>query len=133
MAADIPISEKALLRSVRHPGLMHERRLGSHGRFGIDDGWQRLILDGDQVQGLLGELRRPRRYSGDRLAMVTHTIRRQKRLIPNHARHQQPSRQVLRGEHGFDALKRPRPAGIHRADQGMRMWASQDRSIQLAG
>ena len=55
---------------------MQQRRIGLHCLFDIDDVRQHVVLDLDQLAGLLGDRRRGRRHRSDGVAVIEDLVAR---------------------------------------------------------
>jgi hypothetical protein len=102
-----------------------------HGLERIDRGGQRLVLDLDQVEGLLGDGRLVGGHRGHRLAHEHHAVDREhgvgarRRLLLQ-------MRDVLGGDDRAHAGQRLRRAGVDRHDLGVGVWAAQQLGVQQA-
>ncbi len=120
--------------------LVQERRPRERGLRRIDDGRQRLEIDGDELERVLGEVAAFRHHAHHRLADIADLAaceRKDRRgVVAGHARRRQQrldeARQILGGEHRHDARRRPRGRAIDRPDAGVRMIAAPERDVQHA-
>ena len=72
---DISLAPQVRNGRIPFPTLVdHDRTV--RGLLGIDQGWQRLDLYFDQVQGFLGDIDVVRGHRGNRVAMVAHHVGR---------------------------------------------------------
>ena len=56
--------------------VVQQRRVGLHRLFDVDDVRQHVVLDLDQLAGLLGDRRRGRGDGGDGVAVIEHLVAR---------------------------------------------------------
>ena len=105
----------------------------------ISDGGQRLDVDLDQAERILGNAGSVGEHERDRFADITHLrlgdhrlaepLEFRQRLQPHrHARHALPD--IRRGDHAVHAHERERRRSIDRADAAVRDRAAQDRRVQ---
>ena len=125
---------------VQQWGIRQERALE------IDDGPERLDLDGDVGDGVLSQITAIGHHHRDRLADVPHLVFGERHLragVEDHARHrrrrhQQRPRlpvvaQVGGGVDGDDARTGARRRDIHRAEPPVRVDAADERHVQHPG
>ena len=111
--------------------IRHRRRAGLHGLQRIHRGGQDLVLDRDQVQGLLGNGQLVGRHRGHRLPHEHHAVdgehgmRARGRLLLE-------LRHIRGGEHRAYAGKRFRPGDVDADDPGMRVRAPEELRVQQA-
>ena len=126
--------------------LVHASRGLGAGLFQIDDRRQRIELDGDVGQCVLGEIAALRQHDRQGLADVAHLAfgeRHLRALVEDEPgdrrwRHEQRPRRPVRAEilrriDGDDALARPRRGNVDRADRGVGEVAAQESRMQHAG
>ena len=132
----IAVAERAVARDVRAEPVMQHGAVGFE-RIGRPQGdRQRLVIDLDQLQRVLGEVTVRRHHHGDRLADIAHALDRDRPALDVrlHAGEQRrPERGHLgRGDHRRDALRGARRAHVDRADDRMRMRRAQHGGVQRA-
>ena len=103
----------------------------------IDDGGQRLVVDLDQLQRILGEVAVGGDNDRDRLADIAHALDRDRPALDrrlyadDEARRQRGD--LSAGENGRDAECLARRRSVDGADFRMRVRRAQDRGVQRAG
>ena len=110
---------------------MDQFGIGLHRLFGIEDGLENLVLDLDQIDGLLGDVDRLGRDSGDGLAEMTHDVLGDDVLVDD----VQPELvvEVVTGEDGVNTLQRLGFRGVDAQDPRARVRAALDLRVQHAG
>jgi hypothetical protein len=111
--------------SARLEGLLR----GGHRR-------QRLVVDVDQFEGVVGDVGVLGHHAGDLLALHPDLVGRQHRLgVARERRHpcQVVLGEQLAGDDRDHAGERLRRRGVDRIDPGVRQRAAQDRHVQHAG
>ncbi|CAB4880761.1 unannotated protein [freshwater metagenome] len=94
-----------------------DRRTGIHGALGIHDRLERLVVDVDELDGVLGDVARLGDDVGDLLALEPHLVGGEHRLgVVRQGRH--PREVVTEERRTGDALEIL--AGEHRDDAGQR-------------
>jgi hypothetical protein len=125
---------------------MEDGRVVRQGRFQVHDRVQRLVVDDDVGERVLGQVAALGDHHHHRLAHVAHAVlgqRHLRRLVEDDAvdgrrRHQQRPRlpvvpQVLRRDHGHHALPRQRRRRVDAADERVRVVAAHERRVQHSG
>ena len=123
-------------------GVEHRHaRIGRAARVG-DDG-QKLPVDLDQLQRVLGEIAAGRDHEGDRLADVADESGGEGRLqagvgagagaLPEPHGNPADRAEIVGGDHGRDAGKRARRPGADGRDPRVRMRRPENRRVQQAG
>ena len=122
----------------------HRRRAGRERRLGRNDGGQRLIVDFDQLGGILRLAQGFRHDEGDRIADIAHPVLRQERLradesggavapSPRHPgtqRAKPATPQFGAGQHREDARHLDRTPRIERDDPRMGMRRAHDMAAR---
>src|SRR6185436_6087218 len=122
-------------RSGRLQHVMHDRCVRTGGCDFVEHGSERLVLDFDQICGLLGDVRIGRKRDRDRLADVTNLVDRQDRLVVKGrtvvgVRHER--RDIGGGDDGVYAFKCERGASIDAHDTSVRDRAAVNLAVQHA-
>src|SRR5271169_6346780 len=143
---DVALGEPDLLRDVGGMGrfrvetlgeeiVVQQRRVGLHRLFDVDDVRQHVVVDLDQVAGLLGDRRRSSGDGSHRVAVVEnlvarHAVARQitkvHRPLADEGFLRRDRREVFPGHHRLDARQRSRLLGVDREDARVGMWAPLD-------
>ena len=108
------------------------RRAGLHRLDRVDGDRQRLVLDLDQVERLVGDRQVVGRDGGHRLAGEDDAIDRQHGVGARLGARLQ-LRDVGGGQHGAHARQRPRLAGVDALDAGVGVRAAQQPGLQQPG
>ena len=129
----------------RTPSCTQGGRVGERP-FQVDDGGQRVEIDRDVSERILGKVAALRQHHGQRLADVTDFVLGERHLGAliegdvgdRRRRHEQRPRgpiiaEVLRGIDRDDTLARPRRGNVDRTDASVRDIAAQERRVQHAG
>ena len=116
--------------------VVNDRRVRPRGRHLVEHRLERLVLDLDQVRGLLGDVRVGGQGNGDGLAHVSNLAMRQNRLVVKcgtvvRMRHQ--LQDVFDGDDRVDAIEREGRAGINPHDAPVGHRAAADLAVQHAG
>ena len=115
---------------------MQERRSGTHGLLGVNDGGQRFVVDAEEFERVLGEVAVFGDDAHDRLADVAHLATRQRqdrcRVIMGHARgrDQRLDRQILGGESSRRCRGGARGGSVDRANARMRLVAPAEGDLR---
>ena len=121
--------------------LVQDRRAGLHGLDHVDDVGKHLVVDLDELQGLLGDGGAGGRHGRHGVAFVErllarHHVAHHVAVVDHHlARRDELGGlilEVLAGDDGLDARQLRGRAGVDRPDAGVRMRASQHLADQLA-
>ncbi len=100
--------------------------------FRVGDRGQRLVVDFDQVERLLGRPLVPRDHRGDGIAHVPHLLAAQRLLVLADRQDAELAADVAPGEHEVDARRRFGLAGVDATDPRMGVWRSQELAVQHA-
>ena len=109
-----------------------QRRVGVERLAGVDHRRQRLVLDVDQRERVVGRVLVGRDHERDLLALEADLVARQHGLgVVGDRRHpgQAERLQVLGGDHRRDVGVLQRRRGVDRDDLGVRVGAAQDRAV----
>ncbi len=109
-----------------------QRRVGVERLAGVDDGRQRLVLDVDQGQRVVGRVRIGRDHEGDLLALEADLVAGEHRLgVVGDRRHPRQAErlEVLGGDDGGDVRMGERGRGVDRDDARVRVRASQHGAV----
>lgn len=112
-------------------GRADERRVGAHGRQGIDGGGQLLVVDADERGGVLGDGLGLGDDGGDGLAVEDDAVAGQRGAAAV-GRVGRGERQVAAGEDGDDAGTRRRGGGVDGDDSGVGVRAQHEPRVQHA-
>ena len=109
-----------------------QRRVGVERLARVDDRRQRLVLDVDQRQRVVGGVLVGRDHERDLLALEAHLVARQHglRVVGDRRHPREPERlEVLGGDDGGDVRVRERARGVDRDDLRVRVRAAQDLAV----
>jgi len=110
--------------------LVHERGARRERGRRVEDRGQLRVLDADEVERRLGELRRFRRDRGDLVADAADLAALERRLVPGEA---EPDRlDVVARQNAEDARERPRPRGVDPEDPRVRDARAEDLPVGQA-
>ncbi len=130
------------LHSLREEIVVQYGRVRLHRLFDIDDVWQDVVGDLDQLARLLGDRGRCRRHRCDGVAVIEDLVARQTvarqvaevhRAFADKGFFRRDRREIVRGHDGFDAGQLQRLVDIDRHDAGMGVRAALDLAPQHAG
>ncbi len=130
---DIAELEYRILGDVPLAVFVQLRRTVLHGRFRIEDGFQFLVVDVDQLQRLFGDLGGRCRHGRNRLAGIPHRIAEDQHVLDHAGRHgwhevdgaELLLWHILREQHSLDAGQCARPGRIDAEDSRMGIGTSQ--------
>ena len=141
-AVHVAVAARHVQEHVVGPVVVDQRGAGGQGGLGIDHRRQVLVLDGDQLQGVLGDVAALGHHRGDGLAHEDH-------LVDGHDRPLDLAQggdggqvvvepaagggHLLAGEHGQHAGQDHGPGGVDGADAGVGLGASQDGDVAQVG
>ncbi len=121
---------------------VHPRSARDQRRLHVGDDGQGLVLDGDQVDGVLGDVAVLRHHERDGLANEAHLVLRQRplgtRVGQVRMRDQERPRlvqiaEVGRGDHEMHAGDGPGAGGVDGANPGVGVRAPETRRVEDAG
>ena len=127
-----PVEDTVAARQV----LADQGRTGVERRRRVDQRWQRLVVDGDQLQGVPRRVPVGRHHEGDLLSLEAHLVGGEHRLgVAEHRGHPRQAAlgQVRAGEHGHHGRVGERGARVDRGDPCVGEGAAQDGAVQHAG
>lgn len=110
----------------------NQRRAGVKRLTGVDDRRQRVVLDVDQCQRVVGRVLVGRDHERDLLALEAHLVAREHRLgVVGDRRHPRQSErlEVLGRDHGGDVRVRERLGGVDRDDPSVCVGAAEHRAV----
>ena len=114
---------------ITHHLRVNERRRKLHGLQRIKYGLQLLVLDVDEIDGLVGYLLRGSRHRGHLFAREADDVIREDGHVPDTAS-DAPAPQLSPGDDGLDTLQLLRPARIDSLDSSVGNRAPQDLAPQ---
>src|SRR3954471_15457176 len=138
VAVDLAERERALVGDVRAERVVHERGALLQRLLGVDDGVEQLVLDLDQVGGVLGDVARLSEHGDDALADVPDLVDGEaapRRLVRRGAevRHRVGDLGRLRaGDDREHAGQRLRPRRVDRRDLRVGVRAAHERGVEHA-
>ena len=132
VAERVAVAHERLVGAVCLPLLVHEVGALRHRRFEVGNRRQRLVLDLDQVDRLLGDLGSQRRDPGDDIALPAHLLAGEQPPVLHHASVLH-IRHVLVGDDGQNPGQGPRRLGVDPQQAGMRVVRVPELRVQLAG
>ena len=134
--------ERAGEHDVVVPVLVDERRVGPERGLGVDDSRKRLVLDLDQLGGVLRNVSVPRDDGRDRLAVELHLVdgkRPEGRIAGRERRQDDRQRQrtdfvldVLAGDHRHDTGHGAGLADVDRQEPGVGVRAAHEGKVERA-
>ena len=104
-----------------------------HRCFGIEIGWQDLVIDTDQSKGFFRDPFRLRRHAGHVVANVANLVDGENGLIVTDGEYAVLHRRVQAAEHGVYAGQAFRRRGVDGANTRVGMRAVQDPAYERAG
>ncbi len=134
---DLAERERALVGDVRPQRLVHERRALLARRERVEHDGQLLVVDLDQVAGVLGDVAVLGDHGRDGLAVVAHLLDRDHVLDDRAGAERRQRRRVLgdvlAGDDANDAGQRLGRRRVDRDDLRVRVRAAHDRRVRHAG
>ncbi len=132
----VAVAERAVARDVAAQPFVQHGAVGLQRIGGPQREGQRLVLDFDQLQRVLGEVAVRRNHHRHRLADIAHLADRDRPALDvgPHACKQRRTkvRHILGRDHRRDALRGARGTRIDGTDHGMRMRRAQHGGVQRA-
>jgi hypothetical protein len=133
----VAVTERAVARDIGAELVMQGRRARRERGERIDERGQRIVIDFDEIERVLGEIAIGGHHDRDRLAHVARALDRDRPAFERRPQHGDEGRGQRRdfgpGDHRGDARSGGRCLGADRADVGVRVGGTQNRGVQGAG
>ena len=136
-ALGIAVDQPSVARQVRADRRMQDGRRRIERALGIDDHRQRIVVDPDEIGGVLGDVAILGDHDGDRLADEPHPIRRGA-VVVDRRRHADREglgvpRDVRAGDRANDAVERQRRRQVVAADRRVGQRRAHDCRVARVG
>ena len=109
--------------------VVDQERTGGERAVDIEDGWQFLIFDVDELEGFKGCRTIDRRDCRDGLADIADLVVREHGFVLDHRAHRM-ERKILCRDDGSDTRQLARSADVVFENLGVREWASEHRTME---